>query len=299
MAKTAFLFPGQGGQFVGQGQNLLDRGTFLLDLFAQAEEISGLPLKELSLKGPIAELSQTINLQPAVLTVSLALAKIAVAEGAEPVVAAGHSLGEYGALCLAEVLTERQALTLVSARAHLSQKAQMEHPGVMAAFLNISGEEVIKLCDLGSAVGPVVAANFNAPSQTVISGDAKAVAAVVRYGQLKKAKIIPLPVTGAFHSPLMAEAAAEMKKLILAVDFKKPRFPVIPNALGETVDDPGRIKELLIEQMVSPVQWVKTSAALLESDPDAIIECWPKLYVGSLVKKCLPADLKIPIQAVA
>ncbi|MDR1606989.1 MAG: ACP S-malonyltransferase [Deltaproteobacteria bacterium] len=299
MAKTAFLFPGQGGQFVGQGQNFLTRGTHLNDLLALAEELSGLPLKEISLNGPASELNRTINLQPAVLALSLALARIALAEGAEPIIAAGHSLGEYGALCLAGVLTEREALALVSARAKISQTAAEKQPGVMAAFLNISGPEVVKLCDLGSAVGEVVAANFNTPTQTVISGEAKAVAAVVRYGQMKQAKIITLPVTGAFHSPLMAEAAKEMEKLILAVDFQKPRFPVIPNALGQPVSDPARIKELLIGQMVSPVRWVETSEAVAAVNPEEIVECWPKLYVGSLVKKCLPPELKMPIRAVA
>ncbi|MDR1870469.1 MAG: ACP S-malonyltransferase [Deltaproteobacteria bacterium] len=290
MAKTAFLFPGQGGQFVGQGQKFLDKGPYLADLWALAEEISGLPIKKISLEGPAATLNDTLNLQPAILSLSLALAKILVSEGAEPIVAAGHSLGEYGALTLAGVITEKEALTLVSLRAKLCQKAALDHPGAMAAILNIDSSEVEKLCELALGVGTVVAANYNTPTQTVVSGEVKAVSALVRYAEMKKAKALVLPVSGAFHSPLMSEAAREMAELLKEVDFKKPRFPVIPNAKGEPVDDPALLKELLMEQMVSPVHWVKTSKAIKDFNPTEIVECWPKLFVGSLVKKCPPLD---------
>ncbi|MDR2422742.1 MAG: ACP S-malonyltransferase [Deltaproteobacteria bacterium] len=299
MAKTAFLFPGQGGQFVGQGQKFLDRGPYLSALLNLAEEISGLRLKKISLEGPLEELNQTVNLQPAILTLSLALAKILIDEGAEPLAAAGHSLGEYGALTLAGVFDEEKALCLVATRAKLCQRAAEERPGAMAAILNLPGEEVAKLCELATAVGQVAPANFNAPTQTVVSGEVKAVSAVVRYAELKKGKAIILPVSGAFHSPLMVPAAAEMKAILLETEFRKPRFPVLPNALGEPVDDPDRLKELLIEQMTSPVLWVKTAESLVALGPDEFVECWPKLYVGSLVKKCLPKDLKINVRVPA
>ncbi|MDR2142132.1 MAG: ACP S-malonyltransferase [Deltaproteobacteria bacterium] len=298
MAKTAFIFPGQGGQFVGQGQKFLDRGSTLADLLGLAEKISGLPLRKISLEGPLEELNRTVNLQPAILTLSLALAKILEAEGVEPLVAAGHSLGEYGALRLAGVLSEAETLRLVSARARFMQKAAEERPGVMAAILGLSEEEVVGLCDLGSSVGLVTPANFNAPGQTVISGETKAVSAVVRYAQLKKGKAIILPVTGAFHSPLMASAAEAMKKLLLEVPFQKPRFPVIPNATGEPESDPEKLKQLLIDQITSPVRWVKTAQSLAALGPTEIVECWPKLYVASLIKKCLP-DSTITFRAPA
>ncbi|MDR0548329.1 MAG: ACP S-malonyltransferase [Deltaproteobacteria bacterium] len=296
MARCAFLFPGQGGQFVGQGRDFLTKEPLFADLFQKAEAISKLPLKEISLNGPLDELNKPSFLQPAILTLSLALAKTLEKEGATPLIAAGHSLGEYGALALAGALTDEEALALVSARGRFCEKAAASRPGAMAAILNVSGEETAKLCDLALAVGEVAPANFNTPTQTVVSGEVKAVSAVVRYAEMKNGKALILPITGAYHSPLMADAAKDMRELILATDFKKPRLPVVPNAIGQAESDPGRLKELLMEQLTAPVHWVQTSASLLAANPEEFVECWPKLYVGSLVKKCLPKDALIPFR---
>jgi [acyl-carrier-protein] S-malonyltransferase len=296
MARTAFLFPGQGGQFVGQGREFLAKSQRCADLLALADEISGLPITSVSQMGPLEELNKTVCLQPAVLALSMGIASYLESQGATPIIAAGHSLGEYGALSLAGVLTEREALTLVSKRARFCQEAADLNSGAMAAILNITGVETAKLCDLASAVGLVAPANYNAPTQTVVSGEAKAVSALVRYAEMKKARAIVLPVSGAFHSPLMAPAAKKMRDLLLSVDFKPPRHPVVPNAIGEKVDDPGRLKELLMDQLTAPVLWVTTSETLFAESPEEIVECWPKLYVGNLTKKCLPKDLKIPVR---
>jgi [acyl-carrier-protein] S-malonyltransferase len=222
-----------------------------------------------------------------------------VREGLNPSLACGHSLGEYGALCLAGVFSEKEALTLVTARAKIMQRAADQKPGAMAAVLNLSEKDVDGLCELASSVGTVVTANYNTQSQTVVSGEAKAVSAVVRFAEKKNGRAVVLPVSGAFHSPLMNEAAREMTEILNEVDFQKPRFPVIPNATGETESDPGRLKQLLGQQMTAPVLWTKTSATLGAMALDEMVECWPKLYVGTLVKKCLPQDKKILIRAAA
>ncbi|MDR1395259.1 MAG: ACP S-malonyltransferase [Deltaproteobacteria bacterium] len=288
MVKTAFIFPGQGGQFVGQGLAFLDRDHILEDLFDLAEEISGLPLQKISLEGPASLLSRTDVLQPAVLTLSMALAKITLNQGAVPCLAAGHSLGEYGALWLAGVLTERETLTLVSARAKIMQKAAEAKPGAMAAIVKLPAEETVKICELASAMGIIAPANFNTPFQVVVSGEAAAVAAAGRYAKMKGGVSMVLPVSGAFHSPLMAGAAREMEQLLAEADFKKPAFPVVPNVTGEKETDPGRLKELLARQMTAPVCWTKTVSVLEAENLTEIIECWPKLYTGALTAKCLP-----------
>jgi [acyl-carrier-protein] S-malonyltransferase len=295
MTSTAFLFPGQGGQFIGQGKAWAETRQDIRYLFQMADEVTERPISRLCFEGPIEELSLTINLQPAILTVSLAAARLHLDAGLIPSYAAGHSLGEFGALCLAGVISEEEVLRLVAHRATLMQKAAMRNPGAMAAILNLSAPDVIAICELAQAEGIVVAANFNSPLQTVISGTSKAVAAAVRLAQTKGGRAISLPVSGAFHSPLMGESASAFNDLILDLEFKKPRFPVIPNAQGVPVDDPDELKYLLSQQMTSPVLWVKTIESLVAEGIDTFAECWPRSYLGSMVKKCLPPKTEAQI----
>jgi [acyl-carrier-protein] S-malonyltransferase len=292
MSKTAFIFPGQGGQFVGQGTSFLEILPSLKEFFTQADQITGLPISKLCLEGPLEELSQTVNLQPAVLTVSLAAAKILAKQGFIPDIAAGHSLGEFGALCLSGVLSETEVLTLVTKRAQFMQKATSEKPGAMSAILNLDQKVLEGICELARAEGQVVMANFNTPQQTVISGEVKAVAAAVRYVALKGGRSIALPLSGAFHSPLMEQAAKSMAEEVKKLTFKTPLFPVIPNALGKPVTDPKLLKNLLISQMTSPVLWTTTVESLVAFGVTNFLECWPKLYLGSMVKKNLPPNLE-------
>ncbi|MDR1038597.1 MAG: ACP S-malonyltransferase [Deltaproteobacteria bacterium] len=287
MTTTAFIFPGQGGQFAGQGKSWADRNASVRELFRLADDVTQRPVSRLCFEGPLEELSLTVNLQPAVLAVSLAGALLHLESGLVPSYAAGHSLGEFGALCLAGVLTEAETFSLVAKRAALMQKAAMQSPGVMAAILNLSDEALAGACELARAEGTVVMANFNTPGQTVISGTARAVAAAVRHAQALGGRAVSLPVSGAFHSPLMGECAALFADELGEMDFKPPKFPVVPNALGTPVSDPDDLKRLLSEQMTSPVLWFRSVKSLEAAGVDTWAECWPRPYLGSMVKKCL------------
>jgi [acyl-carrier-protein] S-malonyltransferase len=296
MTITAFIFPGQGGQFAGQGKTFHECSHAARTLFKLADEVTQKPITRLCFEGPIEELTMTANLQPAVLTVSLAGALVHAREGLVPSFAAGHSLGEFAALALAGVLTDAEALLAVNQRAVLMQEAAMRNPGTMAAILNLDNEVLAGVVELAGAEGVVVMANFNTPGQTVISGTAKAVAAAVKFAQAKGGRAISLPVSGAFHSPLMDDCAKAFSDVLREIDFKTPRFPVIPNAAGTPVTDPDELKNLLVEQMTSPVRWVRTIDTLNSLGVSTYAECWPRPYLGNMVKKCLPPNTLALIQ---
>ena len=296
MTKTAFMFPGQGGQFVGQGQSWAQSDPGADGIFQTVDRISGKPISKLCWEGPIEDLSKTENLQLAVLAVGLAAARFFKLKGEEPAFAAGHSLGEYGALALAEVISEETAIDLVARRSELMARVAGDG-GSMSAILGLDAETGEDVCELARSEGLVMAANFNSPQQTVISGAARAVAAAVRFGGLKGGKAVPLPVTGAFHSPLMAKPAELFAQILDATEFKKPLFPVVPNASGELTSDPAEIKDLLKKQMTGPVLWTKTVQSLNEAGAEAFLECWPKPYLGPMIRKTLGAQIKARITA--
>lgn len=284
---VAFVFPGQGGQFVGQGAEWAQKDPALMEVFKMADDAAGRPITKLCFEGPMEELSQTVNLQPAVLAVSLAALRL-MKRQAQPAFAAGHSLGEFGALVAAGVIDEGQALALVAKRAALMDEAARRHPGAMMAVLGLPAEELGPICELARHEGEVIMANFNTPEQIVISGEIRAVSAAGKYVKMKKGRAVPLPVSGGFHSALMAEAAESFAAELDKVAFKAPRCPVAPNATGALTADAGEIKARLKKQIVSPVMWTKTVAALAEAGATEYVEAWPKLYLGSLVRKCLP-----------
>jgi [acyl-carrier-protein] S-malonyltransferase len=297
MTKTAILFAGQGGQFVGMGAAWAAADPGAAAALRLADEVTGRPIAKLCAEGPIEELSKTVNLQPAVLAVGLAAWRLAKASVAEPAAAAGHSLGEFGALAAAGVLGEAEALALVAKRAALMERAAMERPGAMAAILGVEAKVVEAVCELARDQGHVAPANYNAPLQTVISGEAKAVAAATRFAEMKGAKAVPLPVSGAFHGPLMGAAAEAFALELDQIDLSPPRFPVVPNALGLPTSDLGRIREALRAQMTSPVLFTKTVESLAALGVDEFLECWPKPYLGPMVRKTL-GEPKIAIRQV-
>jgi [acyl-carrier-protein] S-malonyltransferase len=297
MTKIAFIFPGQGGQFVGQGQQWAQSDPGAATLFQTADRISRKPISKLSWEGPLEELSKTENLQLAVLAVGLSAARFLKLKGHEPSLAAGHSLGEFGALALAEVISEEKAFELVTKRSELMARASEGSGGSMSAILGLAPEMVEAVCELARNEGQVVAANFNSPQQTVISGEARAVAAAVRFAGLKGGKTVPLPVTGAFHSPLMAKPAELFAQILDQTEFKKPLFPIIPNASGQITDDPAEIKDWLKKQMTSPVKWTKTVESLSEAGVDSYLECWPKPYLGPMIRKTLGPQKQAQISA--
>jgi len=285
------LFPGQGAQRVGMGKDLAERFPEARDAFLAIDEALGVPLSRLMWEGPEEQLNQTHNTQPAILAHSAAVLAVVGSRLSEVAAAAGHSLGEYSAWVAAGSLSATQAAQLVRRRGELMHEAGSARPGAMAAVLGLGTAEVAAACTAASASGgQVVAANINAPDQTVISGDA---VAVERAGVFCKAagakRVLPLKVSGAFHSPLMAPAEAGLREALAEATMLPPVFPVIANASAAPVTRPGDAIRLLAEQLTAPVRWVESMLVADNMAPDATwIEIGPGSVLSGLLKRILP-----------
>lgn len=290
MVAAVLLCPGQGAQRVGMGRDLAERFPEARAVFQLADEALGTSLTRLMWDGPEDELTRTHNAQPAILAHSLAVHAV-VRERIRPVAAAGHSLGEYSAYACVGALDVADAVRLVRRRGELMLEAGTARPGTMAAVIGLAGDRVADLCAAASdADAVVVAANLNAPDQTVISGDP---AAVERAGAaIKEAgakRVLPLKVSGAFHSPLMAPAAAGLATALDAVAFADPGAPVVANASAEPVRDAATGRRLLAEQLTAPVRWVASmecAARLAGGAP--FVEVGPGTVLSGLLKRIVP-----------
>lgn len=291
MAKVAVVFPGQGSQYVGMGQAFYDASGKARALFALAEEASGLPIAKLCFEGPMEELTQTVNLQPAVIAVDLVCWQALSQAGVRPAAVAGHSVGEYAALCAAGALSPADCLRLVSLRGRLMDRDAATNPGAMAAIMGASPEEVADLCQ--AAGGVVQPANYNTPSQTVITGAAEAVAAAAKLAKERGYKAIPLKVSGAWHSPLIAAAGQDMAAAIADTSFGPLTCLHVPNTTGAPTSDAALVKAELLTQLTSPVRWVQTIEALLAAGVDTFIEAGPKNVLAGLIKKTAPAETAV------
>ncbi|MEW5913839.1 MAG: ACP S-malonyltransferase [Thermodesulfobacteriota bacterium] len=291
MAKVAVVFPGQGSQYVGMGQAFYDASEKARALFALAEEASGLPIAKLCFEGPMEELTQTVNLQPAVIAVDLVCWQALSQAGVRPAAVAGHSVGEYAALCAAGALSPADCLRLVSLRGRLMDRDAAANPGAMAAIMGASPEEVADLCQ--AIEGVVQPANYNTPSQTVITGAAEAVAAAGKLAKERGYKAIPLKVSGAWHSPLIAAAGQDMAAAISDTSFEPLTCLHAPNTTGAPTQDAALIKAELLTQLTSPVRWVQTIEALLAAGVDTFIEAGPKNVLAGLIKKTAPAETTV------
>lgn len=291
------IFPGQGAQKVGMGKDLAERFPAARDTFAAIDEALGVPLSRLMFEGPEEELVLTHNTQPAILAHSAAVLAVAGAKLA-PVAAAGHSLGEYSAYVAAGSLGATDAARLVRRRGELMFEAGQARPGAMAAVLGLATAEVVAACAEASTPAEVaVAANLNEPQQTVISGDP---AAVARAGEGCKARgakrVLPLKVSGAFHSPLMQPAVAGLSAALAAAPFAAPRFPVVANAHAEPVTSASEAVRLLAEQLTAPVRWVACSERLAALAPGAtFVEVGPGAVLSGLVKRIVPGASTITL----
>ena len=284
MAK-AYVFPGQGSQFVGMGKNLYETNDQAKQLFEQANEILGFRITDLMFAGTDENLRQTKVTQPAVFLCSVIPA---IVNGVTPDMVAGHSLGEFSALVACGALTFEAALRLVSQRAMAMQKACDANPGTMAAVLQrnivVTDEQMEEVC--AAIEGKVVPANFNCPGQVIISGEVTAVeAAGAKFTELGVKRVAPLKVGGAFHSPLMEPARAELAEAIEATDFQTPKCPIYQNVDAKAHTDAAEIKANLVAQLTSPVRWTKSVEAMVADGATEFVECGPGKVLQGLVSK--------------
>ncbi|MDX2176967.1 MAG: ACP S-malonyltransferase [Candidatus Sumerlaeia bacterium] len=271
--KTAFLFPGQGSQASGMGKDAAERNPQARALFERADAILGLPLTQLCFEGPEDKLKPTEITQPALYVSSAATLEVLRAAGHAPGAVAGHSLGEYTALYAAGVFDFETGLRLVRARGLAMAEAGTHAPGAMAAILGLDGAKVEELCAAASDKGVVVAANFNDPGQTVVSGSPEGVAALCEAAKAAGAKrALPLPVSGAFHSPLVQPAAETMRAALADAKLQPPACLFINNADAKALSDPEAIRDSLVRQVVSPVRWVASVEALSAAGFSTFVE---------------------------
>jgi [acyl-carrier-protein] S-malonyltransferase len=292
------MCPGQGAQRVGMGKDLADRFPAARDAFAAIDDALGTRLSRLMWEGPEDKLTLTHNAQPAILAHSVAILAVVRPRLNSIRTAAGHSLGEYSAHVAAGTLTDVDAARLVRRRGELMLAAGQQRPGAMAAVLGLATSEVQTACDESSGPdGLAVPANLNAPDQTVISGDPEG---VNRAGERCKARgakrVIPLKVSGAFHSPLMAPAVDGLREALAEATFTDPGFPVIANASGEAVRTGVDAKRLLADQLTAPVRWVACMQAAAQLSPGAtFIEIGPGNVLSGLLKRIVPGAKAITL----
>jgi len=283
--KRAYVFPGQGAQFSGMGKELFETSKEARARFEEADEVLGFALSKTMFEGTTDELKATRVTQPAVFLHSMAA--VAAADAFTPDMTAGHSLGELSALVAAGSLNFSDGLRLVSKRAEAMQKACEAEPSTMAAVLGLADEKVEEIC--AETEGVVVAANYNCPGQLVISGSVPAVeAAAAKLKEAGARRALILPVGGAFHSPLMQPAAAELKAAIEATEFHVPVCPVYQNVTAEASTDPQTIQKLLIEQLTAPVRWTQSVQKMVEDGASSFTELGPGKVLQGLIRKIHP-----------
>ncbi len=269
----AFVFPGQGAQFVGMGKDLYESNALAKELFDKANEVLGFHITDIMFDGTAEELKQTKVTQPAVFLHSV-ISALCLGDDFQPAMVAGHSLGEFSALVAAGALSFEDGLKLVHARALAMQKACEAVPGTMAAIIGLPDEKVEEVC--ASVAGTVVPANYNCPGQLVISGEVDAVnAACEKMKEAGAKRALPLPVSGAFHSPLMQPAKEELQAAIEATEFKAPKCPVYQNVDAQPHTDAAEIKANLIAQLTGSVRWTASVQNMIADGADDFTECGP------------------------
>ena len=293
----AFVFPGQGAQFVGMGKDLYENNPLAKELFDKANDILGYKITDIMFEGTAEELKQTKVTQPAVFLHSV-ISALCMGDEFKPDMVAGHSLGEFSALVAAGALSFEDGLRLVYARAMAMQKACEMAPGTMAAIIALPDEKVEEICAEISTEGNIVIPdNYNCPGELVISGNVDAIN--LACGKLKEAgakRALPLPVSGAFHSPLMQPAKDELQAAIEKTEVKTPKCPIYQNVDAKPHTDPAEIKQNLIAQLTSSVRWTKSVQNMIADGATEFTECGPGKALQGMIAKI---DRSVTIQGIA
>ncbi|MBI2842460.1 MAG: ACP S-malonyltransferase [Armatimonadetes bacterium] len=285
--RLAFVFPGQGAQSVGMGRELYESFSAARAVFETANETLGFDLSKMMFEGPEEELTRTANTQPALLVASVAaLRAVQSAVDVQPVLTAGHSVGEYAALVAAGSIDPDQAVRLVRRRGELMDEAAVRKPGTMVAVLGLQAEDVRAAVEEAQSAGIVDIANFNCPGQIVISGETAAVEEAGRLARERGAKrVIPLKVSGAFHSRLMADAAEAMMSELEKASIADPTVPVVANVTADTVHTAGDVRDALARQIVESVRWEESVKKMASEGAEGFIEIGPGTVLAGLINR--------------
>ncbi len=295
MKKTAIIFPGQGSQFIGMGQEFVNRDQDASVLMDLAETISAFPLRKLCFEGPLEDLTRVLYLQPALTVINLICWQqlLKLLPGFKPAFFAGHSLGEYSALHGAGVLTLEDTLALVTKRGELMEREGAAHPGGMRAVVGLAINDVEALLERFTGPGVAVVANHNTASQIVLSGDAPGLEAIGQLCAAQGAKVIPLKVSVANHSPLVAGAVEDFAAYMNSIEFQHPQVPVLFNVTGDYEQNPSAMRNIMARQIASRVRWLSIIERMVAEGVEVVVELGPKNVLTGMMKKILPKGTPI------